>query len=101
MHEKRVATRFQGRVAARGSLSPYLKGSADQAPAATEITAISNELETYETNRDPKIARHVAEEQQALESSADTVDRTLADAMEQHYRNANIRVAITAEIINR
>jgi hypothetical protein len=29
------------------------------------------------------------------------VDRTVADAVEQHYRNANVRVAITAEMLNR
>src|ERR1044072_6818499 len=35
-----------------------------------------------------KLGRHVAEEEQALRVSANTVDRTLADAIEQHYRNA-------------
>jgi hypothetical protein len=101
MHEKRVAMRLQGRVAARGSLSPYFKGVTDQSAATADITALSKDLETYESSRDPKLGRYLAEQELQLESSRSAVDRTLADAMEQHYRNANIRVAITAEMLNR
>ncbi len=101
MHEKRVAVHFQGRLAARGPLQPYLGGSPDGESAAADITELSKELETYETSRDPKLGRCVAQQQQSLKASADSADRTLADAVEQHYRNANIRVAITAEMLNR
>jgi hypothetical protein len=101
MHEKRVAAHFQGRVAARGSLSPYFAGTSEHSAAPPDVTSLSNDLESYEKCRDPKLGRYVAQQRQALKSSADTVDRTLADAVEQHYRNANIRVAITAEMLNR
>ena len=68
----------------------------------TDVTALSKDLEAYE-----KIARSSSSADSWSPSSAlslrrnEAVDRTLADAMEQHYRNANIRVAITAEMLNR
>ncbi len=101
MHEKRVAMRFQGRVAVRGSLNPYFKGATDQSTATVDITALSQDLETYESNREPKLGRYLAQQEKMLESSSHAVDRTLADAMERDYRNANVRVAITAEMLNR
>jgi hypothetical protein len=88
-------------VAARGSLNPYLKGSADDATVPTEVTALSSDLETYETNRNPKLGRSIALQQQSLKSSSDSIDRMVADSVEQHYRNANVRVAISAEMLNR
>jgi hypothetical protein len=101
MHEQRVASRFQSRVAARGSLNPYLKGTSEGATVPTEVTALSNDLEKYETNRDPKLGRSIALEQQSLKASGDSTDRNVAESVEQHYRNANVRVTITVEMLNR
>jgi hypothetical protein len=101
MHEKRMASRFQSRVAARGSLNPYLGGSSDSATVSTEATALSKDIETYETNRDPKLGQRIALQRQSLKKSSDAIDRSVADSVEQHYRNANLRVAITAEMLNR
>lgn len=100
MHEKRVAAHFQTRVAARGTLGPYFE-SGNQAAPPKDVTALSNDLETYELNRDPKLGRYVVDQQHQLKSSENTVDRTVAVAVEQHYRNANVRIAITAEMLNR
>lgn len=100
MHENHVAMHFQGRVAARGPLSPYFESPAASA-TPTDIAALSKDLETYESTRDPRLGRRVAEQQRALVASSVSFDNTLADAMEQHYRNANVRVAITAELLNR
>jgi hypothetical protein len=101
MHDKRIATHFQSRVAARGPLNPYLKGGADPAVAPVEITALSKDLEQYEISRDPRLARQIALQKKSLQSSADAADRAVADSVEQHYRNANLRVSITAEMLNR
>jgi hypothetical protein len=101
MHEKRIATHFESRVAARGPLNPYLKGGADPAVAPMEITALGKELEQYEISRDTRLARQIAVEKKSLQSSADAADRAVADSVEQHYRNANLRIAITAEMLNR
>lgn len=101
LHEKRVAERSNGRLAAREAANPYLRGALDQLPEGAETTGISNELEKYEATRDPRLGRFVALQAQALKTSPSTVDRSLGDAIEQHYRNANVRVAITAEMLNR
>jgi hypothetical protein len=101
MHEKRVASHFQSRVAARGSLNPYLGGTAEASTVPTEVTALSNDIEKYETNRDPKLGRSIALQQQSLKASSDAIDRNVAESVEEHYRNANVRVAITAEMLNR
>jgi len=101
MHEKRVAERFKGRVAARGSLGPYFGPQSSEADQPADSAALSHELEKYEVKRDPKLGRYLAEQQLRLKSSPDSIDRQLADAVEQHYRNANIRIAITAEMLNR
>ena len=101
MHEQRVASRFHSRVAARGSLNPYLTGSEEGTSMPLEVTALSRDLEKYETSRDPKLGRYIALQQQSLKESTDSIDRSVADSVEQHYRNANVRVAITAEMLNR
>ncbi len=62
---------------------------------------LSTDLEAYERNRDPRIARQVTQRQRELEASASPHDRSLAEAVEQHYRNANVRIAITSELLNR
>lgn len=100
MHEFRVAERAGGRVAARGELSPYFDSAPPAAPVA-DVAGLSKELEAYEKSRDPQLGRLVVAEQKALAASDVATDRALADAMEQHYRNANIRVAVTAEMLNR
>jgi hypothetical protein len=101
MHEERVAYHFQGRVAARGELSPYFDSAPSESPTPAEVVALDKNLEAYEVTRDPQIARQVIAQQKVLAASPASFDRALADAVEQHYRNANIRLALTAEMINR
>ncbi|HVT30874.1 MAG TPA: hypothetical protein VHE81_22905, partial [Lacipirellulaceae bacterium] len=101
MHEKRVAMRLQNRVAARGSLGPYFERVTGHSATVHDASALSQNLETYESTGDPTLGRYLADQEQKLQSSSSAVDRTLAEAMEQHYRNANIRVAVTAAMLNR
>jgi hypothetical protein len=101
MHEEHVASRFQGRVAARGELSPYFDSAPPEPPTAAQIIQLSKDLELYERTRDPRLAHQVVAQQRVLAQSAASYDRALADAMEQHYRNANFRIAITAPMVNR
>jgi len=101
MHEERVAFHFQDRVAARGELSPYFDSAPGEPPTPADIVALSKNLETYEQTRDPRLASQVTQQQRALAASPASFDRALADAVDHHYRNANIRVALTAEMINR
>jgi hypothetical protein len=104
MHEIHVASRSQNRIALRGSMTTVFKstagGSIVNAPS-TDETTLSNDLEAYEKSRNPQLGRQIAQNHQALVSSPDTLDRALGEAVEQHYRNANIRVAVTATMLNR
>jgi hypothetical protein len=55
----------------------------------------------YEESRDPQLGRQIVGQKRALEVSSNALDRALGDAVEQHYRNANVRVAISAAMLNR
>ena len=84
-------------VAARGELGSALHNLADR----PDIDSLGANLESYEQTRDPQLARQIAEAQLALQSSTDGLDHKLADAVEQHYLNANLRFAVTKEMLNR
>ena len=100
-HDMRVAQRTGIRIAARGSLSQLFPGGPAESAGGTEELLLTSELESYEQSRDPQLGRLVAEQRQALEASPNALDQSMADAVERHYRNANVRVAIKAELINR
>lgn len=59
------------------------------------------EIERYEghSRRDP--AHHVAEAFQSLRWSSDDEVAQLAERVETHYRNANLRIAVSGHLINR
>jgi hypothetical protein len=99
VHEIRVAALAGDRVAARGSLGTYFDGLPNR--PATSTDELTLDLETYEETRDPQLGRQIVLKKRSLEASGDSLDRALADAVEQHYRNANVRVAISAEMLNR
>ena len=101
MHEEHVAFRVQNRVAARGELSPYFSHPSSDSPTPADAVALSKDLEAYEKTCDPRLAAQVLAQQKVLEKSPASFDRALAEAVEQHYRNANVRIAITAQMINR
>ncbi|MFO0790744.1 MAG: hypothetical protein U0805_14910 [Pirellulales bacterium] len=101
LHEERMAYHFQGRTAARGQLSPYFDSAPAEPSTPANAAALSQDLERYELTRDPALGNHIAAQQRALAASPASFDRALADAVEQHYRNANVRIAITGELINR
>jgi hypothetical protein len=101
LHEERVAFNIQGRVAARGDLSPYFDSAPADTVATSEAATLSRRIEEYENTRDPGLGRQLVAHEQILAASPASFDRALADAVEQHYRNANVRVAITAAMVNR
>jgi hypothetical protein len=101
VHEIRVARQGSPRIAAKGSLNSLLAGEPQPTSGDADASGLSNDLEAYEQRRDPRIGRQVTERQRELDASPSPLDRTLADAVEQHYRNANVRIAITSELLNR
>jgi hypothetical protein len=51
--------------------------------------------------RSPRLARAIVERQRQLAESPDPNERALADQIDEHYRNSNVRVALSAELLSR
>jgi hypothetical protein len=63
--------------------------------------ALLDDLEAYEQNGRTESARSIARHFQTLRWSSNRSIEKLADALDVHYRNANVRVAISGELVNR
>lgn len=100
MRDIRIAAISEARIASR-SLGQAFNGWTPDRAAQQNLESISADLESYERFRDPQMARQVAQAQRQLRTSTSDLDRALADAVEENYRNANVRIAISAEMLNR
>lgn len=58
-------------------------------------------LENYEKSGLPSDARLLARDCQFLAVSSGVAQQELGERIEMHYRNANLRIAVTAELLNR
>ena len=58
-------------------------------------------LEKLESDNRPSLSRAVAISSRRLAWSNDPGSKQLAQAIDKHYRNANMRIALTSEFINR
>jgi hypothetical protein len=101
IHDIRLAERSRERVALHGPLGSFFNSPPNHVSDRTHEATLTVDLEVYERSRDPQLGRHVVRQQRALESSPESLDRSLADSVERHYRNANVRIALTAELLNR
>jgi hypothetical protein len=63
--------------------------------------AVLRHIETFEHTCLPSDAHRLARDCQNLTVSSAEGRRQLADRIDLHYRNANVRIAITEELINR
>lgn len=99
--EVHTVAKASPRIATRGSLQSLFAGVAQAPPESSDLPALSENLESYERSRDPRLARQVARQRQFLSESTNKLDQSLGNAVEENYRNANVRVALTAELINR
>jgi hypothetical protein len=95
MREITVASAGANRYAMRGPLG---KGSGT---GPVDLRALSADLESYERVRSPRLARAIVERQRQLAESPDPNERALADQIDEHYRNSNVRVALSAELLSR
>ena len=68
---------------------------------AVESNRLLQHLEAFERSGLPSDARILARDCQFLSVSSGVAQRELGDCFETHYRNANLRVAVTAELLNR
>ncbi len=66
-----------------------------------ESSRLLEHLENYEKSGLPSDAHLLARDCQFLSVSTGSAPRELGDRVEMYYRNANLRVAVTAELLNR
>jgi hypothetical protein len=71
--------------------------------AADPLTSadVLRDMERYEQTRLPSDAKRLADDLRSLAQSSDSERHELARSVESHYRNANIRVSLTENLINR
>lgn len=68
---------------------------------APELSKVASQLEQYETKPSGDLAHEIVQRTVRLAYRGDVAGQQMATAVEQHYRNANLRVAITAELMER
>lgn len=66
-----------------------------------DLGRLVRRLEQYEQTGSPCDARLVAQDCLRLERSQDSDEQELSRRLETHYRNANLRLVVTAELLNR
>ena len=71
--------------------------------AADEINLcrLLGDLEQFEANRLPHLAESISEQRQSLLYSTSEAEQAVGKRIEQHYRNANVRMAISEDLMNR
>ena len=68
-------------------------------PTDTTQTLVS--LEAYELSRSPRLAQRIVNDTRMLGASSTALHRDLAEQIEQKYRNANLRVAVSDQLLRR
>lgn len=71
------------------------------ASPSLDLTELLRRMEAYEKSRLNSDARSVAEVCRRLSDSSAVGLEELSQRLETHYRNANVRVAVTEELMNR
>ena len=66
-----------------------------------ESNRLLQHLENYEKSGLPSDARLLARDCQFLAVGSGAAQRELGERVDAHYRNANLRIAVTAELLNR
>jgi len=66
-----------------------------------DLAGLLRHIEQYEQTGSPSDARRVAEDCLLLGLSADSGKRELGRQLHTYYRNANVRIAITGELLDR
>ena len=96
-----VASLAENRFAARVPWDATTNAMSGQGAELADLHSLSDDLEAYELTRTPRLARAIVERQRLLAQSNDGRQRELAEQIEQNYRNANVRFALSAEMLER
>lgn len=70
-------------------------------PIETQGIRVARKLEEYETNPSAADAREIVERVSKMYQQGSAPGEKLAKAVEQQYRNANFRLAISEDLVNR
>lgn len=74
---------------------------AEWAAPPVDARSVLTAIEQYERDPSPRRATRIARDVRQLAQSPTALHRNFANRVEQQYRNANLRVAITAEMLER
>ena len=97
----RDASDAQRQVLGDATLSALAEQLRPWAAESVDLHALLASIERYEISGLPSDGRQLVALLEPLKWSASDSQRQLADILDMHYRNANIRVAISADLINR
>ncbi|MGD9633818.1 MAG: hypothetical protein AB7U97_11125, partial [Pirellulales bacterium] len=101
MRDIAVASAAENRFAARETFDNTPNAFAGQGTPEADLRSLSSELESYERHRTPHMARAILQRQRLLAQSSRPQERQLAEQIEQNYRNANVRLALSGELLTR
>jgi hypothetical protein len=94
-------TPHQRQFLSSGPLVALHKEIVRHASGPVDATRLLEDLEHYERSGLPSDAHILAQDCQYLAAGSNEAYRQAAARLEQHYRNANLRLAISAELLNR
>jgi hypothetical protein len=94
-------SREQRRFLARDPIEALARQLRLWAAGPVEVGALLHSVETYEADGSASAARAVAEGAAVLGASRKPTEKRLGRKIEQHYRNANLRVVLTSDLLNR
>jgi hypothetical protein len=97
----RTATVAQRQVMQNTALAPLADALRPWASETADFRELLTSLEQYEASGLASDATNVVVAQRKLKWSASETDRQLANRVEDHYRNANVRMAFSADLLNR
>ncbi len=73
----------------------------DWAMEPVDYAALIQQVEEYEGRQKVSVAQHVSHNAQILRWSKDESQQQLGKLIDTHYRNANVRISISGELLNR
>lgn len=101
MRDIAVASAAENHFAARETWDSSSNVFAGQGTEETDLRGLSGDLESYERSRTPRVARAILQRQRLLAQSDKPRQQELAQQIEQNYRNANVRLALSGELLQR
>jgi len=94
-------TEAQREFLATQPLDNYFQQLRPWAAVPVDLHRLTLLVEHYESSREVRFANAIAQAQQRLQWAADPRMQALAGHLEQCYRDANMRIAVSSELFNR